>query len=114
MASFLVRWLAIVVAVLLADRLLPGSVVFADLTGVAIFAVVLALLNAVVRPLIALVALPITCLTLGLFTLVINGLMFWLAANLVGGVSVSSFGAAIVGAIIVSLVNLAASLIVRS
>ncbi len=111
MRSFLLRWLAIFLAVLVAGQVVPGSVVVGDLSGVALFAVVLAALNAVVRPLVGLVALPVTCLTLGLFTLVLNGLLFWIASGLVRGVQVANFGAAVFGALMVSLVGLLVALV---
>jgi len=105
--QFVISWLAIFLAVLVAGALAPGLIVVGDTGNVAVFALVLGLLNAVVRPIIAFVSLPITCLTLGLFTLVINALMFWLATGLIPwGVSVEGFGGAFVGALIVSVVNL--------
>lgn len=110
MSAFLVRWLAIFLAVLVAGAFLPG-LEYRDWGSVAVFGVVLALLNAVVKPLIALIALPITCLTLGLFTIVVNGLMFWMASGLVPGFHVEDFWTAIVGAIFVSLANVLIALV---
>jgi putative membrane protein len=103
--KLLLRWLVPFVAVLLAARLLPDYFFVPDLGTAAVFALVLALLNMFVRPVIALLALPITCLTLGLFHLVINALMFGLAAYLVPGVEVSGAVAVLVGALIVSVVG---------
>jgi putative membrane protein len=64
---------------------------------------VIGLLNAFLRPIIILLTLPVTLLTLGLFTLVINGLMFYLAAHLVSGFHIASFGAAFVAALLFSI-----------
>lgn len=64
---------------------------------------VIGLLNAFLRPIIVLLTLPVTLLTLGLFTLVINGLIFYMAAHLVPGFHVAGFGAAFVAALLFSL-----------
>lgn len=101
------NWLAIVIAVWLASRYLPaGKVVYNGLEGLAVFALVLGLLNAVVAPIIRFLTFPITLVTLGLFSLVINALMFWFAAAFSGGVGVSNFLWAFVAALFVSIVNL--------
>src|SRR5436305_877555 len=68
-------------------------------------ALVLGLVNAVVRPILILLTLPVTILTLGLFYLVVNGAAFGLAAALVPGFTVSSFGSAILAALVVSLAS---------
>lgn len=65
--------------------------------------VVIALLNTFLRPVIILLTLPVTVLTLGLFTLVVNGLIFYLAGQLVPGFHISGFGAAFVAALLYSL-----------
>ena len=107
MKRLVVNWVAIIIAVWLAARYLPaGDVVYTSLEGVALFALVLGLLNAFVAPIIRLLTFPITLLTLGLFSLVINALMFWFASALSGGVGVSSFLWAMVAAFLVSIVNL--------
>ena len=74
--------------------------------GVAIIAVViLSIVNTFIRPILQLLALPITFLTLGLFALVVNGAMFYLTAALVSGFEVTSFFGAIVGAIFMSIIS---------
>jgi putative membrane protein len=77
-----------------------------------IVAVVLGLLNAVVRPLLILLTLPVTLLTLGLFILVINALLFWFVGSFVEGFHVSGFWAAFFGAILYSLITWAVSALV--
>ncbi len=109
----LLRWAVPFVAILLAARLLPGDIAVRSLGAAAVFALVLALLNAFVRPIIAFFALPITCLTLGLFHFVINAAMFALAASLVPGIVVNGFVAALLGTLIVSAVSLVASLVLE-
>ena len=74
-------------------------------TTAIVAAVILSLLNAVVKPIVTLLSLPVTFLTLGLFYFVINGLMIWMTGYLVAGVVIHSFGQAILVAIILSLVN---------
>lgn len=77
----------------------------ADWTSAVLAAVVLSLLNGVVRPIVALFSLPFTLLTFGLFYFVINGLMIWLTSYFVAGLVVRSFGQAILVSLILSIVN---------
>ena len=70
-----------------------------------IAALILGLLNAFIRPLALILSLPINILTLGLFTLVINGLILWLVSHLVAGFNLASFGAAIIAAIFLSIIS---------
>lgn len=74
-------------------------------TTAVLAAVILSLLNAIVKPIVTLLSLPVTLLTLGLFYFVINGLMIWLTGYFVAGFMVSSFGQAILVSMILSLVN---------
>jgi putative membrane protein len=76
---------------------------------VLVVALVLGLLNAIVRPVLVLLTLPITVLSLGLFLLVINGLMFWLAARLLEGFEVAGFWWAVLAALVYSLISGAVS-----
>lgn len=69
-------------------------------------ALVLGLVNAFVRPLMVLLTLPLTVLTFGLFLLVVNALMLWLVAALVPGIRVHGFGAALLGSLLLTLLNL--------
>ena len=80
-------------AVIVVARFLPNQVSFDSWTAVGIFAV--GLLNAVLRPVVRVLTFPIGCLTLGLFSIVINGLMFWLAARAHVGVDATFLGATI-------------------
>jgi putative membrane protein len=68
-------------------------------------ALVLGLVNTLIRPVLILLTLPVTFLTLGLFVFVINGLMFWAVADLVTGFQVAGFGAAVLGAFVYSLLS---------
>lgn len=101
---FLAHWLTTGVALAAAALVLPGVRV-AGLFSLALAALVLGFVNAVVRPLLVLLTLPFTLLTLGLFYFVVNGLAFALAAFLVPGFSVASFFSAVLGAMAVGLVS---------
>lgn len=70
------------VAVIVVATFLPNQVSFASYEAVAIFALVVGLLNALLRPIVRALTFPIGCLTLGLFSIVINGFMFWLASRI--------------------------------
>ena len=96
------RWLLLAAALLLVAYLYPGVMV-KSFTAAMIAALVLGLLNTIVRPLLVMLTLPVTLLTLGLFLFVINALMFWAAAGVIDGFAVNGFVAALVGSLIYSL-----------
>jgi putative membrane protein len=104
MATFFIHWLVTAIALVVADWALPGVHVGSGLS-LAVAALVLGLVNALVKPVLVVLTLPLTLLTLGLFYLVVNGIAFALAAALVPGFTVSSFGSAVMGALIVSVVS---------
>ena len=102
--KLIVRWLLLAAALLLVAHLSPG--VSVNSFGAALVAaLVLGLLNILVRPLLVLLTLPVTVLTLGLFLFVINALMFWAAAGLLSGFHVDGFGSALVGSVIYSIAS---------
>jgi len=96
---FIVRWIINTLAVMLAAYLVPGVSV-TNFWAALITALVMGLINAIVRPLVLILTLPVNILTLGLFTLVINALMFWLASAIVPGFYVAGFWPAFGGALI--------------
>jgi len=102
MSRFLTHWLAVAIALAAAAWLLPG-VSISSWPALLVAALVLGLINAVVRPLLVLLTLPITILTLGLFYLVVNGAAFGLAAAFVPGFNVQGCGSAIAGALLVGV-----------
>ena len=104
----LLGWAINALALMALPYLLPG-VQLRGFGSALIVALLLGLLNTLIRPVLLVLTLPINVLTLGLFTLVINGLMFWLAARLVGGFEVAGFWWAVVGALAYSLVSWAVS-----
>jgi putative membrane protein len=100
----LFTWL-INAAALFAVPYLLKTVYVQDFKVALIAALVLGLVNVLIRPLLVLLTLPVTVLTLGLFILVINGLMFWLVANFVNGFYVAGFWPAMLGALIYSVIS---------
>ena len=108
MLTLLARWLLNALALLAVAYIYPGVHV-ESFAAALIAALVLGLVNAVVRPLLVILTLPVTLLTLGLFLFVINAFLFWLVAEVVHGFSVSGFGAALLGSILFSLITLLTS-----
>ena len=108
MLTLLARWILNAAALLLVAYLYPGVQV-ETFTAAVIAALVLGLVNAVVRPLLVILTLPVTVITLGLFLFVINALLFWLVAEIVPGFRVTGFVAALVGSILFSLITLVTS-----
>lgn len=104
----LVTWL-INAAALFALPYLMQSVRVESFTTALIAALVLGLVNVLIRPVLVLLTLPVTVLTLGLFIFVINGLLFWAVANFVGGFQVAGFWSAMLAAILYSLISWALS-----
>lgn len=102
MPGFILRWLIVALGLWVAEQILPG-IEIADTPTLLLAAALLGLVNAIVRPLIVILTLPITLLTLGIFLLVINGLMLELVAWFLPKVHVASFGDAFLGALIVSV-----------
>ena len=100
--KILVRWLLLAAALLLVAYLYPGVTV-AGFPAALLAALVLGLFNTLVRPLLVLLTLPVTLITLGLFLFVINALMFWAAASVLDGFNVAGFSAALIGSLLYSL-----------
>ena len=97
-------WILNAVALLSVAYVMP-SIHVASFGAALLAALVLGLVNAVLRPLLLLLTLPVTLLTLGLFIFVINGLMFWLAGSMLEGFVVSGFWPAVFGALLYSIVS---------
>ena len=110
--KLILNWL-LSAAALLAVAYLYSGVVVSSLTGALIAAAVLGLLNLIVRPILVLLTLPVTVVTLGLFLFIVNALIFWTAAGLVSGLSVTGFGAALIGSLIYSVLQLAINFVLE-
>jgi putative membrane protein len=103
--KLLFSWLLAACALLLVAYLYPGVQV-QSLGSALIAAFVIGLFNMVLRPVLVILTLPVTLITLGLFLFVINALLFWAAASLLDGFHVSGFGAALLGSVIYSVLML--------
>ena len=103
--KILVRWLLLAAALLLVAQIYPGVQV-TSFAAAMIAALVLGLFNTLLRPILVLLTLPVTLLTLGLFLFVINALLFYFAASLLDGFRVNGFVAALIGSVLYSLCGL--------
>jgi putative membrane protein len=102
---FLGKWLGNFLALAIVSLFYKG-LTYANLTAIILGALVLTLAQLTIKPILTLLTLPINILTLGLFSLIINGLIIWLMASIVPGIYLKSFGAAIIAWILVSIVGL--------
>ena len=100
--KIIVRWLLLAAALLLVAHLYSGVAV-GSFGAAMLAAFVIGLLNTLLRPILVLLTLPVTVLTLGLFLFVINALMFYFAASMLDGFHVNGFAAALIGSLIYSL-----------
>jgi putative membrane protein len=103
--EFLKRWVIGTLAVLVAAKTLPG-ISYDHWSDLLVATLLLGILNSVLRPLLMLLSLPLLIVTLGLFTLVINASLLYLVHLLLPGFHVASFGKALLGALVISLVTL--------
>lgn len=100
----LLRWIINALVLLGIAYIVPGFEV-ASFYSALVIVVILGLVNAIIRPILLLLTLPINILTLGLFTFVINALMLWFVSSVVEGFVVTGFGAAFIGALILSFAS---------
>ena len=110
--QLLLRWLILALGVTLATKIIPG-ISCADGTTLLVVVLLLSFFNAILKPLLVLFTLPFIVLTMGLGVVVINALLFLLVGRLVQGFHVTSFWAALGGALVVSITNLILSLLMR-
>lgn len=101
----ILKWLLSALA-LLAVTYLYSGVLVSSFPSALIAAAVIGLLNMIVRPVLVVLTLPVTIVTLGLFLFIINALMFWAASGLLSGFTVTGFGAALIGSLIYSALGL--------
>ena len=109
----ILRFLLNALSLIIVSQLVPGFTISSTYAAL-ILALVLGLLNALVRPVLLVLTLPVNIVTLGLFTFVINALMILFAATMVKGVSVDGFGTALVAAIILWLISLATNALLKA
>ncbi len=103
--KILVKWL-LCAAALLGLTYVYSGVQVQSFGSAMIAALVIGLFNTIMRPILVILTLPVTIITVGLFLLVVNGLMFWMASGMLGGFHVTSFWAAMLGALIYSALGL--------
>ena len=119
MRTILLRSLAVLVAVLIASRLaLVEFTNSGDWLTLIVFAVGVALINAIIGPVLKVISFPVTILTLGLWILILNGLLFWLGTALLPGVELAESGrptllSAMLVALIISVVSFAVNRVVK-
>ena len=104
MKGLLIRWVINALALILISQIIKGIEVD-HIASAFVAAAVLGVINAVLRPILILLTLPITILTLGLFALVINGFMLYIAGTIVKGFHVSGFWPAVFGALFLSIIS---------
>lgn len=102
MFNILINWLIMALAVIASAYVLPGVTV-ASFVAALVVALVLGILNALIKPLLIILTLPISILTLGLFTFVINAFLVWVAAAIVNGFQVRSFWWALIFGIVLAI-----------
>jgi putative membrane protein len=103
--KLILKWL-LSAAALLAVAHLYNGVVVTSFTSALIAAFVIGLFNTILKPILVVLTLPVTLITLGLFLFVINALMFWAAASVLDGFKVNGFVAALIGSLIYSLMSM--------
>ena len=101
----LARLVVNIIAILLISYLFPRVIRVEGFWAALVAAFVLGIINAILRPVLVFLTLPVTILTLGLFLLVINGLLLWLVAALVPGFQVNGFWGAVLGSVLISIVS---------
>ena len=111
MIRLLAVWLINALALMAVAYLMP-SIQVSSFGAALVAALVLGLVNAVVRPVLVLLTLPVTILTLGLFIFVLNGLLFWMVGSWLEGFWVGGFWAGVLGAIVFSIISWALSALV--
>lgn len=102
--NFILKWLIVALSVLGAAYIVPGITVSSFYIAL-IVALIWGVVSFVIKPILHIIALPITILTLGLFSFVINGLLFWFVSSFIEGFEVDGFIPAVLGALVVSILT---------
>lgn len=113
LSRFFIRWFVCALGLWIAAGFLNGSIAYDSVSAVVIGGLVLAILNILIKPILVIFTLPAIALTLGLFMLVINGLLVWLASWLYPPLHITSFWAAIFAGLVIGLVNYLVSVILE-
>lgn len=102
--TFLVQWIANAISLYLLDVLFEG-IQFTQNKAIIITALLLMFVNAIIKPILKLLSLPLTVVTLGLFSFVVNAIVLQITFNLASGASIDSFGTALIASIILAIIN---------
>lgn len=111
--KFVANWFLSALALFIVSKILTG-IHLADFWSALVAAAVIGLINALIKPLLLLLTLPITLITLGLFTFIINALLLLLASSLTPGFKIDGFGTALLGSILLSIISTLLHSLVRS
>lgn len=101
----ILHWLILSASVLATTYIVSGITLAPVYTTALVVGACLTLFNMFIKPIVSILTLPLNIVTLGLFSLVVNGLLFWFLGSVIKGFTVSTFSAAFVGAILVSIIN---------
>jgi len=104
MLKLIMRWVVSALALYIVSKILPG-IRLADFWSALVAVLVIGLINALIKPILFLLTLPVTILSLGLFTFVLNALMLVLASRLTPGFQIDGFGTAILGSVLFSVIS---------
>lgn len=105
MMVLILKWIGLALIIMFVGWIIPG-IEIENFTAAMIAAVVIALINTFIKPALLLLTLPINILTLGIFTLVLNALLFMFAAYLVPGIEISGFLSALLGSLLISIFSI--------
>lgn len=103
--KILIHWLVLTLAILAAHYVMPANIKVDTFMTAVVAAAVLMFINSIVKPVISVLTLPINIITLGLFSLVLNGLFLWFVASIINGFSITDFKTAFLGALVVAVIN---------
>jgi putative membrane protein len=103
--KIILHWIILSASVFATTYIVSGVNLSPVITTALVVGAILVLFNMFIKPIINILTLPLNIITLGLFSLLVNGLLFWFLGDVIKGFSVSSFSAAFVGAILVSVIN---------
>ncbi len=112
MFKIVANWFMSAIALYIVSRLVPG-IILGSFTAALVAVLIIGLINALLKPILMLLTLPVTILTLGLFTFIVNALLFLLAGSVTTGFQVHGFGAALIGSILFSVVSTLLHALVR-
>ncbi len=103
MFKIILKWLALSAAVIAASYLIPGITVNAPTTALWV-GLVLGLINISLKPILKLLTLPVNIITLGIFGVILNALLFWLVAVIIGGFAITGFVPALLGSVVIAVI----------